>query len=338
MKLLRHDTFGPPTEVLKLIEEPEPPLAPHEIAVDVEAAPIHAGDIKNMAGVKLMFRNVEEGGDNLAVKLPQVPGIEGVGYVVATGSAVTKYRKGDRVLLPWQCGSWRDRIHVHEDGAMPAPAGDAVQLSLMVNAFTAYFALEDLEPLRPGDWFVQSGANSNVGRILISLAKQRGIRTVNVVRRPELIPELKALGADVVVVDGPDLAKRVRAEVGKAELRIALDGVAGAATSRLAECLTDGGTIANLGTMTEEPCHIETWILLYKRVKLIGYYAGFNIAARSQSEQARIIAELARGIADGVLKTRIAATYPLERYREAVTHAARGGAEREGKVVFVIER
>lgn len=338
MKILRHDRFGPPTEVLRLIEEPEGPLAAYEIAVDIEAAPVHAGDIKNMAGVKLMFRNVEEGGDNLAVKLPQVPGIEGVGYVVAAGEKVTKYRVGDRVLLPWQCGSWRDRIHVHEDGAMPAPAGDAVQLSLMVNAFTAYFALEDLAPLKPGDWFVQNGANSNVGRILISLARQRGVRTVNVVRRPELVPELKAMGADVVVVDGPDLAKRVRAEVGKAELQIALDGVAGPATSRLAECLSDGGTIANLGTMTEAPCHVETWILLYKRVKLVGYYAGFNIAARSQSEQGRIIAELASGIAAGQLHTRIAATYSLDQYREAVTHAAREGADREGKVVFVMKR
>lgn len=337
MNFLRHDRFGPPSEVLRLIEEVEGPLAAHEVAVDIEAAPIHAGDLKNMAGVKLMFRNADDGGDTLRVDLPQVPGIEGVGYVAKVGSKVSRYKVGDRVLLPWQCGSWRDRIHVPEAGLLPAPAGDAIQLSLMVNAFTAYFALEDLAPLKAGDWFVQNGANSNVGRIIIALAKLRGIRTVNVVRRPELVAELKEIGADVVVVDGPDLAKRVRAEVGDAKLTIALDGVAGEATSRLAECLTDRGTIANLGTMTELPCQVETWVLLYKRIRLIGFYAGYNMVDRSHDEQERIIAELADLISSGMLSTKIAGVYPLDRYQDAIAHAARSGADREGKVVFVNE-
>lgn len=336
MKVLQHGRFGPPAEVLELLEGPVERPGPGQVCVAIEAAPIHAGDLKNMAGEKLMFRNVEEGGDNLAVQLPQVPGIEGVGRIVAVGTHVSGVREGDRVLLPWQCGSWRTHICVDAEATMPAPEGDAVQLSLMVNAFTADFALRDLAPLEPGDWFVQNGANSNVGRILISLARSRGIRTVNVVRRAELVDELRTLGADVVVVDGPDLAQRVRAEVGDAHLGIALDGIAGAATGRLAACLSDGGTIANLGTMTGEDCHMPTWILLYKRVSLVGYYAGFNISARSREEQRDIIAELADGIAGGQLATRIAATYRLEQYREAVAHAARSGAEREGKVVFVM--
>ena len=54
---------------------------------------------------------------------------------------------------------------------------------------------------------IQNVANSAVGRLLIVLAKQRGLRTVNVVRRAELAGELKALGADVVIVDGDDLAR-----------------------------------------------------------------------------------------------------------------------------------
>lgn len=336
MKVLQHGRFGPPSEVLELLELAQERPGRGQVCVAIEAAPIHAGDLKNLAGEKLMFRNVEEGGDNLAVRLPQVPGIEGVGRVVAIGPDTQGIREGDRVLLPWQCGSWRTHICVDAQATMPAPEGDAAQLSLMVNAFTAEFALRDLAPLKPGDWFLQNGANSNVGRVLIALARARGIRTINIVRRPELVDELLALGADVVLLDGPDLARRVRAEVGDDHLGIALDGVAGEATGRLAECLSDGGTIANLGTMTGEDCHIPTWILLYKRVKLIGYYAGFNIRARSRNEQREIIAELADGIATGQLASRIAATYSLDQYREAVAHAARSGAEREGKVVFLM--
>jgi mitochondrial enoyl-[acyl-carrier protein] reductase / trans-2-enoyl-CoA reductase len=336
MKVLQHARFGPPEEVLELLDLPDEEPGPGQVCVAIEAAPIHAGDWKNMAGEKLMFRNVEEGSDNLRVTLPQVPGIEGVGRVVAVGPDTRGVREGDRVLLPWQCGSWRTHICVDAEATMPAPEGDAVQLSLMVNAFTADFALRDLAALKPGDWFVQNGANSNVGRILIALARARGIRTVNVVRRAELVDELRGLGGDVVVVDGPDLARQVRAQVGDAHLGIALDGIAGEATGRLAECLSDGGTIANLGTMTGDDCRMPTWILLYKRVSLIGYYAGFNISARSREEQRAIIGELADGIADGQLATRIAATYRLEQYKEAVAHASRSGADREGKVVFVM--
>ena len=334
MKILMHERFGDPGDVLQLVSIPEPELRPLEVAVRIEAAPIHAGDLKNIAGEKLMFREVGDG-QKLEVRLPQVPGIEGVGRVVRIGSAVNRFKPGDRVLLPWQCGSWRDLIHAEQTRLMPAPEGDAVQLSLMVNAFTADFALRDLAPLEPGDWFLQNGANSNVGRILIRLAKQRGIRTLNVVRRPELIADLKGSGADVVVVDGPDLAQRVRAEVGNVPLRIALDGIAGAATGRLAECLSDGGTIANVGMMSGEACSIPPWILLYRRIRLIGYYAGFNRTQRSPQEEAEVIAGLARGMADGTLSTPVAGVYPLEEYREAVAHELRSGAEREGKVVFV---
>lgn len=335
VKLLRHSRFGAPDEVLELLDQEDSPLGPHDVAIRVEATPIHAGDLKNIEGVKLMFRNVTDG-ESLHVPLPQVPGIEGVGRVIAVGSAVSRYRIGARVLLPWQCGSWRERVQAHEDFVPPAPEGDAVQLSLMVNAFTADFALRDLAPLQPGDWFMQNSANSNVGRILIKLARLRGFRTVNIVRRPELVDELRELGADVVLVDGPDLAQRVRAAVGKAPLPIALDGVSGEAAGRLAECLSDGGTLANLGTMTGESCAVPTWILLYKRIRVIGYYAGFNIRARTPAQQAEIIDELTARIADGTLHTRIAATYPLERYREAVRHAARSGADRDGKIVFTL--
>jgi trans-2-enoyl-CoA reductase len=47
----------------------------------------------------------------------------------------------------------------------------------------------------------QNAANSGVGRALIQLAHHFGLRTINFVRRAELIDELKALGADAVVLD-----------------------------------------------------------------------------------------------------------------------------------------
>jgi len=218
-----------------------------------------------------------------------------------------------------------------------APEGDSVQLSLMINALTADMALRDILPLRAGDWIIQNGANSNVGRILIPLARDRGIRTVNVVRRPELADELKAIGGDVVLADGEGLAARVAGATGGAAIRLALDCVSGDATSRLAECLADDGTIANYGAMSGEPCKVAPWMLTYKRIALIGYYMGYKRRARSIEEQRVIFGDLAEAIVAGKLGTPIAATYRLDDYAAAVDHAARGGTARNGKIVFMLD-
>ena len=41
------------------------------------------------------------------------------------------------------------------------------------------------------------------------------------------MPELEEIGGDLVVVDSPDVSERIKAAVGHAELRLALDSVSG---------------------------------------------------------------------------------------------------------------
>lgn len=105
---------------------------------------------------------------------------------------------------------------------------------IRINPPTALLMLTDLVPLKAGDWIMQNAASSVVGRLVIAFAKARGIKTINVVRRAETIPELAALGGDVCLVDGPDLASRARAAAGGIDIRLAIDAVAGDATARLA--------------------------------------------------------------------------------------------------------
>jgi NADPH:quinone reductase-like Zn-dependent oxidoreductase len=101
------------------------------------------------------------------------------------------------------------------------------------------------------EWVVQNAANSGVGRWVIAFAKTRGLKTVNIVRRPELVAELEAIGGDVVVVDTPDVPERIKAAVGQTELRLALDGVSGPATGVLAAKLSPRGTLAACGKVHE---------------------------------------------------------------------------------------
>ncbi len=63
---------------------------------------------------------------------------------------------------------------------------------LAVNPVTAALLLSEFKTLKPGDWIVQSAANSGVGRSVIAYAQERGLKTVNIVRREELVAELKS--------------------------------------------------------------------------------------------------------------------------------------------------
>ena len=97
---------------------------------------------------------------------------------------------------------------------------------LGINPPTASHLLDQASDLQAGDWVVQNAANSGVGRSVIPIAKARGLKTINVVRRPELIPELEAIGGDLVIVDEDGALDKVRAAVGHGA-PLAIDGVAG---------------------------------------------------------------------------------------------------------------
>ncbi|MDX2221117.1 MAG: zinc-dependent alcohol dehydrogenase family protein [Rhodospirillaceae bacterium] len=326
MKTARYDRHGQPAEVIALIDQPTPTPGPREAVIAVEAAPIHLADLYCMQGLP-RFR----------MPLPHVPGFEGVGTVRAVGAEVRNVRPGERVFLPLACGAWREEICVPADGLLPAPAGDAAQLALLpINPPTSYLVLKDFGDLKPGNWIIQNAANSNCGRYLIELAKLWGIRTVNVVRRPEPIADLTALGGDVVLVDGPDLAARVKDATGAAPIRVGLDAVNGQATQRLADCLADGATLLAYGMAAGENCVIAPDTLFLRDIRLMGFYTVRQFAKRTPAQVRAIYQELVDLFERGQLTAKIAATYPLARVKDAVAHAGRKGAEREGKVILTM--
>ena len=118
--------------------------------------------------------------------LPATPGAECVGRVTAVGAAVSHVKPGD-LVINLQRENWTQRRRVKGDDAIPLPAGIDLRQAAMVriNPPTAQLMLSDFVDLKAGDWVIQNVANSAVGRLLIVLAKQRGLRTVNVVRRAD---------------------------------------------------------------------------------------------------------------------------------------------------------
>jgi len=85
------------------------------------------------------------------------------------------------------------------------------------------------------------------------------------------VAELEAIGGDVVVVDSPDVPDRIKAAVGQAELRLALDGVSGPATGVLAATLSPHGTLVSFAAISEGPMSINPLDVIFKPLTMRGF-------------------------------------------------------------------
>ena len=186
--------------------------------------------------------------------------------------------------------------------------------------------------LQPGDWVIQSAANSAVGEMVIQLAAQRGINTVNVVRRDDVVPGLKALGATAVVLDGDDLAARVSAETGGADIRLAFDAVAGPTFERLVETLGYGASIVSYGSLSGQMPTLNMSALIANDVRPRGFWLSKWFETASDADKQGALGALVPQIASGQIKTKVDSRFPLEEIADAVNRAAQGG--RDGKVLL----
>jgi NADPH:quinone reductase-like Zn-dependent oxidoreductase len=327
MRVIEFAKFGPPEEVLSVVERPSPEPGAGEVVIRLEASPIHLADLKRITG-KPWFRSSV---------FPAVPGYEGVGKVERLGPGVTDVAVGERVFLPIGFGAWREEILAPAEGLWRAdPNGAPEQLALIpINLRTAYLMLRAIKPLEPGDWFIQNAANSNVGYYMIRLARRMGLRSVNVVRRPELVAQLTGFGADICLLDGPDLAERVAAATGGAPIALGIDAVSGEATDRIAACLAPDGVVANYGFLTEQDCRISPERMMFTGVSLRSFLTSRPMALMSGAEIAAMHADIDEFLAGETLNAPIAGVYPFSEVHAACAHEARTGREREGKIILV---
>jgi NADPH:quinone reductase-like Zn-dependent oxidoreductase len=316
------ERYGAPADAVRCVESPDPGApAPGEVVFDVLAFPINPADLSMCRGT---YR--------LRPPLPAGIGAECVGRVTAVGDGVALVEAGD-LVINLQRENWTQRRRVAADDVIPVPPGlDRLQAAMLrINPPTAWLLLTDLVELRPGDWIIQNVANSAVGRFVIRLARGRGVRTVNVVRREALGAELAPLGADVCVVDGPDLADRVKAATGGASIRLGLDAVSGQATARISTCVGERGVVCNYGSMSGEDPVMPRSKLIGEGQSLVGFILGRALAPRSRAQVRAIYAELAEQVRAGLLTAPVEQIYPIEEIRAAVAHAEQGG--RRGKIL-----
>jgi trans-2-enoyl-CoA reductase len=289
----------------------------------MSAAPINPADLNSI-----------EGKYPIKAPLPATPGMEGAGIVIEVGSAVRDLAIGAQVILPHSFGTWREMAVIDAAKLVAAPNEiEPIQAAMLkVNPITAWRMVRDFAPLMSGDWLIQNAANSGAGQCVIQIARELGYRTVNVVRRAELVDELRSLGGDVVLVDGENLRDEVAAATERAPIRLGLNAVGGENALRVAKCLASDGTMVTYGAMSLQPLSIPNGMLIFKNLRFTGFWVNKWYDSATPAQRAETFAPLFDMAKRGLLRSKVEKTYPLSEAQVAIAHASQN--KRSGKIVF----
>ncbi|XP_024241826.1 enoyl-[acyl-carrier-protein] reductase, mitochondrial isoform X2 [Oncorhynchus tshawytscha] len=298
-----------------------PSVGAKSVLVKLLAAPINPSDI-----------NMIQGSYAILPDLPAVGGNEGVGQILEVGSQVKALRPGDWVIpRDAGLGTWRTAAVLAENDVISLPNDIPLfsAATLGVNPCTAFRMLSDFEELKPGDTVIQNAANSGVGQAVIQIAAARGIQTINVVRdRPDLtqlIDRLKAMGASHVIKE-ETLRRHEMKELFKTcpRPKLALNGVGGKSATELLRHLQVGGSMVTYGGMAKQPVTVPVSALIFKNVKVKGFWVTQWKRTHSQDDEGALrgmLDELCSLIRQGKLTAPACSEVGLQDFRKALDTA-----------------
>jgi NADPH:quinone reductase-like Zn-dependent oxidoreductase len=304
MKAVRFDEYGT-VDVLEAEDVPRPIPEAGQILVRVRAAGINPGESKIREGL-LHSR--------WPATFPSGQGSDLAGVVEEIGQNVTGVSAGDEVI------GWVDTrssqaayaaVETTNQTRKPDNVPWEVAGALPIAGFTAWASVRAIG-LKAGETVVVSSAAGGVGSIAVQLARRAGATVIGLASEDNH-GWLKEHGA-IPVTHGEGVADRIRKVAPQVDAF--LDAFGG-----------DYVELA-LGELGVKPSRINT-IVRFDAVTQYGVKSEGSAAGASAS----VLAELASLISAGQLEVPIAATYPLDRVREAYRRLERGHLL--GKVVLV---
>jgi len=312
---------GKPEEVLELNAFTPRPLEAGEVRVRISAAPINPADL-----------NTIEGTYGVKPELPAVPGIEGSGVIEE--SAADGFAAGDAVMFLDRASTWATHTVVPAEILFKLPTGiDPLQAAMLkVNPATAWRLLHGFAELKPGDWVVQNLGNSAVGRCVIQIARDMGVKTISFVRRSEVVEELKALGADQVLLDDDAGLTAATELMGGANAALAFNAVGGDSALRLMKLLRESGTHITYGAMGRKPLTLPNGLLIFRDLRICGLWVTRWLRDAPSEEVQAVYQELAKRVVEGRIVQPVDGTYPLADFAAALERL--NAPERAGKVLF----
>lgn len=310
--MLSKEPGGPETLVLEEMDVPTP--GAKQVLIRVHAAGVNYPDT-------LIIRDLYQ----IKPPRPFAPGSEIAGEIVAVGEKVSHLAVGDRVIGMPGFGGFA--THVVADAAMvikmpeDMPYEDAACLVLTYG--TSYHALKDRAELKAGETLLILGAAGGVGVAAIELAKAAGARVIAAVSSEDKAQFCRDVGADETLIYERDLDRdgqkafsaRIK-ELAGGGVDVVYDAVGGNYAEPAVRALAWNGRFLVVGFPAGIP-KIPLNLTLLKGCQIMGVFWGAH-TVREPGKHAANMGDLFRLYAEGKIRPRISATYPLEKAGEAL--------------------
>lgn len=278
--------YGEPIDVIKAhsYDLPGPDsLKGDQVLVQTLACPLNPSDINQIQGVYPSRPKISADFVPELTEPAAVGGNEGVFKVLGTGPSVKDLKPGDWCIpSKVNFGTWRSHAVSNEAEFLKIPNDIPLKqaATMAVNTSSAYLMLSQFIDLKPGDWFIQNGGNSQVGRCAIQIAKARGINSISIVRdRPdieELIKELTDLGATHVITEtqnaSRDFGKTIKGWLEGKTIQLGMNCVGGPSVSGLSRKLGKNAKLVTYGGMSMKPVTIPTSLFIFKNLACVGFW------------------------------------------------------------------
>lgn len=315
------DSLTPHLE-LKEVSLPSP--AEGQVMVEVIKSPVNPSD--------LFF---VQGGYGQPRVQGQAAGFEGVGRVIGGKGARAEALIGKRVaFMGTGTGAWAQ--HALSDAALCIPLDDAVSdtdgAALIVNPLTAVAMIERVKEVG-AKAFLLNAAGSQLGRLMLGLARDEGLAALAVIRRAGAEDELRTLGATEVLVTGDaDFRKTVQAAIRAHKPRVLLDAVGDQATADLFFAMPTGARWVSYGKMSEEaPALTQMGQFIFMNKHIEGFWLSRWLPAAPPERQLAVIRQVQTRFATGRWSTRVAAELALDQALDGILPALN---ESRGKVML----
>jgi synaptic vesicle membrane protein VAT-1 len=327
---------------LRLESGPDPVPGPGEVLVAVRHAGVNYADCVIRMGLYASAKRL--------VGWPITPGFEVAGEVLATGPGVTGFTIGQPVLGATLFNGYSSRLVLPAAQVFPLPAGmDTARAAAIPTIFlTAWFALQELAHVRPGERVLVHSAAGGVGSAALQLARRAGAEANAVVGAAHKVAAARELGAGHVIDKShEDLWRRAEA-IAPGGFDVILDAN-GVSTLRGSYAhLAPLGRLVVYGfhSMLPKRGGRPDWLKLawdwlrtprFNPLRLTTEnrsVLGFNLSFLSQRADRLLPAMQAilAGFERGELRCPAVTVYPLERVAEA--HRALESGQTVGKLVL----
>ena len=313
-------SLGKPSEQLYLKNtEISERLKSTEVLIEVLFFPINPADLLLVEG---------KYSSNLPL-LPSSIGAECVAKVIKIGKNVKKFSIND-IVIPLTRNNWVEKIKIDEVNLIKVHKNaDLLQASMLkVNPASAYLMLNNYIQLKKNDIIMQNAANSGVGNYIIQLANLYKIKTINLVRRKEVIPSLKKIGAKEILVDSKKKSLSYK-------VKLIIDAKGGSDLDYWASYLDDHGTIINYGLLSGKNIQINPGKLIFNNLSIKGFWLSLWLQRMSYREKSNLYKHLSNLVKNKILYTKVEEIYHITNIKEVRKASA---YKRSGKILVTFKK